>query len=476
MTSPALVWFRQDLRIQDNPALYNAAKSKAPLLLLYILDETDEAWQPGAASRWWLHYSLQKLSEELENKYNAKLILQKGVALDILHGLIKKHKVQNIYWNRCYEPMYIKRDTLIKKSLSDQGLEVHSYNGALLKEPWEIMNKSGAPFKVFTPFCKTLKQQMMREILPAPRSFESLMDKSLKLDSLALLPHIPWDKGIKASWQPGEKAAKDKLKSFLSKTVQGYKTMRDYPNIPATSRLSPHLHFGELSPIQIWHAAQTVQQQKANIYADVDHFLSELVWREFSTYLLYHYPHLPETAYLPAFNAFPWLYNKKHLKSWQKGLTGYPIVDAGMRELWHIGWMHNRVRMIVASFLIKHLMQPWQDGEAWFWDTLVDADLANNAASWQWVAGSGADAAPYFRIFNPVLQGQKFDKEGDYIKEWVPELKDLPAKYIHCPWQAPQAVLDKAGVVLGKTYPKPIVEHDFARKRALEAYKKIKGK
>ncbi len=474
MTSPSIVWFRQDLRIHDNPALYHAAKSKAPLILVYILDD-ETTWQPGAASRWWLHFSLQNLMQDLEKKYQATLILAKGSAKVELERIIKQYKVNAIYWNRCYEPDYIARDTLIKKSLFDKGIDVHSFNGALLKEPWEITNKSKLPFKVFTPFWKTLQQESIRDILPSPGKFSAIeTNQGLSLEDLNLLPSIPWDGGLKTHWQPGEKAAKDKLKRFLEGPAKGYKSLRDHPGIVATSKLSPHLHLGEISPVQVWHAAIAAKESKASLHTDLHHFLSELAWREFSTHLLYHFPALPEKAYKSPFDDFPWEPNKKHLIAWQKGLTGYPIVDAGMRELWHTGWMHNRVRMIVASFLIKHLLQPWQAGEAWFWDTLVDADLANNAASWQWVAGSGADAAPYFRIFNPILQGEKFDKTGDYVKKWVPELAQLDAKYIHQPWEAPAEILKKAGITLGKTYPLPIVEHDIGRKRALAAYKKIR--
>ncbi|MGD9592480.1 MAG: deoxyribodipyrimidine photo-lyase [Candidatus Berkiella sp.] len=470
--NPSIVWFRQDLRIHDNPALFEAAKSKAPLIFVYILDD-ETTWPQGAASRWWLHYSLQALMQQLTKKYQATLVLQQGKALAVLSKLVHDHQVERIYWNRCYEPDYIARDTKIKKHLTDMGIEVLSFNGALLKEPWEITNKSKQPFRVFTPFWKTLQQETIREIFPSPSKitlFKQL--QGLSLAKLALLPTIPWDSGLKAHWEPGEAAAKAKLKKFLQSAIKGYKTQRDFPNIAATSKLSPHLHFGELSPVQIWQAAITLKDTAA-LHTDLHHFLSELAWREFSYHLLYHFPQLPDKAYKGYFDGFEWHPDNKLLVAWQKGLTGYPIVDAGMRELWHTGWMHNRVRMIVASFLIKHLLQPWQSGEAWFWDTLVDADLANNAASWQWVAGSGADAAPYFRIFNPVLQGEKFDKDGDYVKKWVPELAALEGKFIHQPWEASEEVLKEAGICLGKTYPKPIVEHDFARKRALSAYQKL---
>lgn len=469
---PILVWFRQDLRIYDNPALYHAAKTKQPLILLYIVDD-ELKYKPGGASKWWLHHSLDALTQDLNKKYQASLVMQSGAALHVINKLINQYNIEALYWNRCYEPDVITRDTEIKKILNEKGITVHSFNGALLKEPWEITNKSKQPFKVFTPFWKTLYQMEMREILSAPKDLICLNNiESLTLKELKLLPTIKWDQGIKESWTCGENAAKDKLKAFLKGSIAHYKAARDFPALESTSCLSPHLHFGEISPIQIWHATMSVKE-KSRHANDMMHFLSELAWREFSYHLLYHFPALPEKAFKAPFNHFPWQYDKKLFKAWQKGQTGYPIVDAGMRQLWHTGWMHNRVRMIVASFLIKHLLLPWQEGEKWFWDTLVDADLANNAASWQWVAGSGADAAPYFRIFNPVLQGEKFDINGDYVKKWVPEISKLTPKYLHRPWEAPSEVLKQAGITLGKTYPFPLVEHDFARKRALEAYKEL---
>ncbi len=472
--STTIVWFRQDLRIHDNPALVEAAKSKLPITFLYILDDETKLWQLGGASRWWLHHSLISLNETLRKKYNGSLVLRTGSCITVLQDLIDETNAKSVYWNRCYEPHFIKRDKEIKTTLSQNNIEVHSFNGALLKEPWEMLNQSKSPFKVFTPFWKTLQKQLIRQILPAPARITCSQATSLTLKDLDLLPTIKWDQGLADNWEPGEEAALCKLKKFLSSGVKNYKIMRDHPSKPATSKLSPHLHFGEISPVQIWHAAFEQKDKMASFETDVTHFLSELAWREFSTHLLYHFPDLPESPFKKQFENFPWKNNHTHLKKWQQGLTGFPIVDAGMRELWHTGWMHNRVRMIVASFLIKHLLQPWQKGEAWFWDTLVDADLANNAASWQWVAGSGADAAPYFRIFNPVLQGEKFDKEGEYVKTWVPELKQLPSKYIHAPWEAPGEILKDANIVLGKTYPLPLIDHALGRKRALEAYQQIK--
>ncbi len=469
--APIIVWFRQNLRMHDNPAFHAAAAQKAPLILVYIDDDTKQAWPHGGASRWWLHHSLQDFSASLSAKYDTSLLIYQGKPLAILEELIDKTQAQGVYWDRCYEPYAIKRDTEIKANLTNSGIEAKSFNCALLKEPWETLNKSQSPFKVFTPFWRNLQKMVMRDILPLPTKFNALTLKdSLSIDACVPLPTIPWYETMEKTWCPGEKGAKDNLARFLKNTLKDYKLLRNRPDLVHTSRLSPHLHFGEISPIQIWHAAMS-QQTYQN---DRDCFLSELSWREFSYHLLFHFKDLPTKAFKESFNAFPWKKDKKLLKAWQQGQTGYPIVDAGMRELWHTGWMHNRVRMVVASFLIKHLLQPWQDGEAWFWDTLVDADLANNAASWQWVAGCGADAAPYFRIFNPVLQGEKFDTNGDYVRKWVPEIAKLPNKFIHAPWEAPTDVLVAAGVRLGKTYPHPAVEHAKAREGALAAYQEIR--
>lgn len=475
MNTPIIYWLRQDLRLNDNPALFHASKENCPIIFLYILDDTSHPWQMGEASRWWLHESLQTFDNEIYSRFGSHLILRKGSPLSILQALIQETNAHALYWNRCYEPYHIQRDNDIKLFLQKHNIKAQSFNGALLKEPWEILNQAKQPFKVFTPFWRTLQKQSIRETYPAPKKISpGPKIDSLFLEELNLLPTIPWYDSISTVWQPGEKAAQEKLKTFLKSGIMEYKIARDYPAQAKTSKLSPHLHFGEISPVQIWHASKHIQAKNASMDSDVEHFLSELAWREFSTHLLYHFPELPNLPFKSAFTQFPWKTNHQHLKAWQKGLTGYPIVDAGMRELWHTGWMHNRVRMIVASFLIKHLMQPWQEGEQWFWNTLVDADLANNAASWQWVAGSGADAAPYFRIFNPVIQGQKFDPDGRYVKKWVPELQSMSAKHIHEPWAAPETTLKQAGVVLGKTYPLPLIEHTTARERALAAYQKIK--
>lgn len=470
--SPVIVWFRQDLRLRDNPALCQAAKEKAPILFLMILDHNDEAWSMGSASRWWLHQSLQRLDEALQKKYQAHLVCRVGDPAAVLSEIIQKTNAKAVYCNRCYEPYALKRDQQIEKSLLQKGIGFHIYNGALLQDPKTFLNQSQQYYRVFTPFWRALKKQPIRDLYPMPTTinpFTTLLGQPV--DALGLLSEHDWYQKLSDHWVPGEAAAKDRLQQFLTQRLDHYALTRNRADKEGTSRLSPYLHFGEISPVQIWHATLAMQDRGKHLDSEIEVFLSELAWREFSTHLLTHFPDLPHQAFKPAFAAFPWKKNKAYLKAWQTGLTGYPMVDAGMRELWDTGWMHNRVRMIAASFLIKHLMQPWQEGEAWFWDTLVDADLANNAASWQWVAGSGADAAPYFRIFNPVLQGKKFDPDGEYIKKWIPELEALPVKYIHAPWEAPQDILQAAGIRLGKTYPYPIVEHAQARNEALAAYK-----
>jgi deoxyribodipyrimidine photo-lyase len=456
-----IFWFRQDLRIADNPGLY-AAAAQGKVLPIYILD--DEAageFKLGGASRWWLHHSLQKLNQDLKNKLN----LYTGNSKKILLKIIKENNIDSVYWNRCYEPWRIKQDTEIKLQLKNMGIECKSFNAALLFEPWQVLKADGTPYKVYTPY---YKNGCLRAIAPrAPLSKPKKLDLIKINDThFNLLPKINWYESLASSWEIGEKAAHKKLNYFLEHYLLGYKKNRDYPAKPNTSRLSPHLHFGEISPHQIWHHMNHYDD-------DAQFFLRELIWREFSYYLLYHFPDLPRKNFQAKFDAFPWRNNKKHLSAWQQGQTGYPIIDAGMRELWQTGYMHNRVRMIVASFLVKNLQIHWHQGEAWFWDCLVDADLASNSASWQWVAGCGADAAPYFRIFNPVVQGEKFDKEGEYTRRFVPELADLPNKYLFKPWLAPVSVLNTAGIILGKTYPYPIVDLKQTREDALLAYKKL---
>jgi len=469
-----IVWLRQDLRVADNPALHEAAKY-GPVLPVFILEPDDQPGLKhpiGGASRWWLHQSLTALSEDLDG-----LSVFHGDPQEILLRLAKQHEAAAVYWNRLYDPHAVKRDTAIKKALKDDGFEAESFKGCVLFEPWEIETKTGGPYKVYTPFWRAAKAAGVGSPLKRPEALEVVRDaETLNISDLDLLPTKPdWAKGWQDIWTPGEEGAKQRLQTFFEEGLDGYGDKRNRPDLPNVSRLSPHLHHGEISPRQVWAATRHLCDDKPSFEDDADKFLSELVWREFSYHLLYHFPTLPEENWKDAFNAYPWRFSENDLKAWQKGKTGYPIVDAGMRELWQTGYMHNRVRMIAASFLVKHLRMHWHHGEDWFWDTLVDADLASNSASWQWVAGSGADASPYFRIFNPMTQGEKFDPEGDYIREWVPELKDLDTAYIHAPFEAPDKALIKAGIKLGDTYPEPIVDHKKAREAALAGYEKVKS-
>lgn len=472
--APALFWFRNDLRLSDNPALLAAAASKRPLIAVYILDDENAGqWAMGGASRWWLHHSLAKLAQDLE-ALGGELVLRRGEGAKVLSNLIEETGPSAVYWNRAYEPWAINRDKQIKATLNGSGVEARSFNGALIVEPWDISTKQGKPYKVFTPFWRALKADHA-PAEPAGRVDKVVFGtppKSDRLENWNLLPSKPdWAGGIRETWSPGEAAAQGRLGAFIQHRMSRYDSARNLPGVSGTSGLSPHLHFGEISPRQVWHA---VRGGVGGDSEDADSFLSEIAWREFSYNLLFHFPDLPEKNFQPKFDAFDWSGSDEAFEAWTNGRTGYPIVDAGMRELWATGWMHNRVRMIVGSFLIKDLMIDWRKGEAWFWDTLVDADLASNSAGWQWVAGSGADAAPYFRIFNPVSQSEKFDPNGDYVRKWIPELKGLPKKAVHAPWTADRETLARAGIVLGRDYPKPIVDHGEARKRALAAFEKIK--
>jgi len=470
-----IVWFRQDLRIADNPAL-SAAAARGPVLPLYILDDVNAgSWRPGGASRWWLHRSLDALSADLGG-----LVLRRGNAREILPDLVKASGATAVFWNRCYEPYAIARDTAIKADLQKQGVEVQSFNGSLLHEPWDVKTGAGGPFKVYTPFWRACRGRPVDAPLRKPKLDIVASGQSEKIDDWKLLPTKPnWAKGFEDIWQPGETGARKRLDRFVKSGLAGYATGRDRPDQENISRLSPHLHFGEISPRQLVARMAIESEDRAKTAstktASAEKFLAEIGWREFSYHLLYHFPTLPEQNWRDAFDTYPWRDSAADLKAWQRGMTGYPLVDAGMRELWHTGFMHNRVRMVAASFLIKHLRIDWRRGEEWFWDTLLDADLANNAASWQWVAGSGADASPYFRIFNPMMQGEKFDPGGAYVRRWCPELAKLPDDAIHAPFKAKPDVLAKAGVELGRTYPNPIVDHDEARAKALAGYKKVQA-
>jgi deoxyribodipyrimidine photo-lyase len=476
--NPTLLWFRLDLRLADHPALQAARERGGAVIPVFIWSPAEEnPWKPGEASRWWLHHSLQALDSAL-HKAGSRLILRKGDSLSVLRALARETGADAVYWHRRYEPAAITRDTEIKSALLRSGIEGKSFNAALLHEPWEIKNQSGKPFQVFTAFWKhCLKKDEPAPPLPAPSTIPTpcTWPESTPLKAFGLEPKVDWAGGMRAAWTPGETGARLQLRHFLRQTFSGYADTRNLPGIEGTSRLSPHLHFGEIGPRQVWQALRTYAEKEGNKTWRQSPFAAEIGWREFAHHLLYHYPRTPEKPLRPAFATFPWKKNPTLLRAWQKGRTGYPIVDAGLRELWATGWMHNRVRMIAASFLVKDLLISWQDGSRWFWNTLVDADLAQNTLGWQWTAGCGADAAPYFRIFNPVSQGEKFDPEGLYVRRWVPEIAGLPNKWIHQPWETPQEILLKADVRLGKTYPKPIVAHGIARQIALQSFAKIRN-
>ncbi|WP_420420884.1 cryptochrome/photolyase family protein [Simkania sp.] len=459
-----LFWFKQDLRLSDNQGLCEAVKAGS-VLPIYIHDPGHPSL--GAANRIWLHHSLKSLNLSLKGK----LAIFKGSPLELIKQLVKQHNIQRVYWNQGYEPWQISQEKELKAQIEKE-VEVQVCSSFLLWEPGEILKSDGTPFKVFSPYYKRgcLLADPPKAPIAPPSKLDLISVKDDGLDFLNLLPKVRWDRNVLKHWKIGEKPAWEKFQTFLSKGLRYYKEGRDFPAQNAVSRLSPHLHFGEISPHQIWSVVNSLKQDH-----NTCSFLSELGWREFSYYLLYHFPTLPTQNFQSKFDHFPWKWDSPHLKQWQTGTTGFPIVDAGMRELWQTGYMHNRVRMIVASFLVKNLLLHWQIGLEWFENHLLDADLASNSASWQWVAGSGADAAPYFRIFNPITQGEKFDPEGEYTRHYVPELKKLPNKYLFCPWDATKDVLTQAGIELGKTYPKPIIDLKQSREEALQAFDQIKG-
>jgi deoxyribodipyrimidine photo-lyase len=477
----ALIWFRRDLRLADNPAWQTLIDEGHTPIPVYIHDEPDADWPLGEASSWWLHRSLISLQQSLR-KHGSDLLIFRGNPESLLPVLLQQTRTARLAWNRCYEPAWMARDTHIRQTLEQQGCLISIHNAALLREPQELLKKDGTPYRVFTPFWKKLYSiGPGREVIAArerPPAFGSeRFPDSLSVDSLGLLPAVDWDQAFYAHWQPGEEGAWKALQDFHDHRLPDYPTRRDIPASSGTSRLSAHLHFGEISALQIWDRLSSLAATTTShgYLSATESCLRQLAWREFSHHLLYHFPSTPLESMDRRFNAFPWKSSyREELQRWQRGQTGIPLVDAGMRELWTTGYMHNRVRMIVASFLVKNLLIPWQEGARWFWNTLVDADLANNTMGWQWCAGCGADAAPFFRIFNPVLQGEKFDREGRYIRRWVPELARLENRYLHKPWTAAPAVLDAAGVILGKDYPEPVVDLQDSRRRALNVWDHIR--
>ena len=467
-----LFWFKNDLRVSDNPGLMEACHL-GRVFPIYILDDliAPPVCKRGGASAIYLHHSLLSLDKSLNNTLN----LYKGNAEEILLHLIKKYPIGRIFWNQSYEPWMLEQDKALEKKLTELQVRYTIFNDSYLWSPEKVKKSDGSFYKVFTAYKKKAYTIEPRTPVGMPKNPVFIKDTFNKttLNDLHLISDHELEKKIVRHWTFGETAAHYKLKNFINKKLAGYKKDRDYPYNDHTSKLSPNLHFGELSPHQIWDITNTLGRKNAH-KEDVEHFLNEIIWREFCAYLLYHFPHLYKDNFQEKFDTFAWEYNSTFFKAWKTGNTGYPLVDAGMRQLLQTGYMHNRVRMITASFLIKNLMIHWHQGQEWFWNHLVDADLANNSGNWQWVAGSGADAAPYFRIFNPITQGEKFDKEGLYTKQYVPELKSLPSKYLFKPWLTPKKVLDEAGIILGKTYPQPIIDLNTSRKKALLTYTKLK--
>ncbi|MAH88429.1 MAG: deoxyribodipyrimidine photolyase [Pelagibacterales bacterium] len=468
MNDPCICWFRKDLRLDDNPALLEASKHKK-IIPLFIFDKSIEEYKDiGEASHWWLENSLLSLNLNLDNKLN----ILEGNSLVSITKIIKEQNIKYLYWNRCYEPDRIAADTIIKNSMKDLNVIAKSFNSSLLWEPWKIKNKSGNFYKVFTPFYKKgcLVSDLPRKPIEKP---EKLF--FLKLDTESQNYHFKfkdrkyeWCEKFEKIWNTSEASARTNFNNFLNTGASDYSEGRNFPSKNSVSKISPYLHWGQISPFRVWQDAKNKMKGQHK-----ETFLSELGWREFSYHLLYHYPNINKKNLKPQFDKLEWNVDEKLLLKWKKGKTGFPIVDAGMRELWQTGYMHNRLRMITASFLVKNLLIHWKEGEKWFWDCLLDADLASNSASWQWVAGTGSDAAPFFRIFNPITQGQKFDKDAVYIRKYLPEIAKLPNKFIFTPWLAEKTILKEAGIKLGINYPYPIVDYTLSRKRALDAFKKI---
>ena len=467
-----IFWFRQDLRLRDNIALNKLIDKCDKIIPIYILDED---FKLGGASKWWLHHSLMNLNNSLIEK-KSQLYCFRGKPIKILKTLVSNYKVNLINWNRLYDKYSIDRDKFLKVELNKNKVNVCSYNGSLINEPWSIKNKSGSFFKVFTPYWNQCLEEIRDFQLTRPKNkFKTLiLNKSdyLTVEKLKIHKNSKWEKVLSLYWSPGESKAIKNLNYFKNNIIDRYEEGRDRPDKNYTSKLSPHIHFGEISPVRIF---LEVQNKKNSKLISKKKFLSEIGWREFSYNLLFNYPNIRTKAIQEKFNKFPWEKNSKYLKAWKNGTTGYPIVDAGMRQLYKTGWMHNRVRMIVGSFLCKNLLIHWWEGEKWFFDTLVDADLGSNSAGWQWIAGCGADAAPYFRIFNPITQGLKFDPNGEYVKNYIPELRNISSEFIHAPWKLSQDEQLKYKCIIGKNYPKPIVDLSESRDKALKAFGKLKS-
>jgi deoxyribodipyrimidine photo-lyase len=471
----AIVWFRKDLRLADQPALDTALQANKEIIPVFIWDgEEGGNWSPGAASRWWLHHSLDSLSSSI-TKLGGTLILVQGKAAQVLPELAQTYQADQIFYGRCYDPAGIATQEAVEEACDLNGINTESFNSSLLQEPWETKNGTGKPFQVFTPYWRKSRPIIYREVARYSLNkltFAQGLSAVSSLDELGLLPEHPWHNKLGDHWEVSEEAAHRQIERTVEEVTPSYATRRNHPSVDGTSRLSPYLAWGQVSPRQICQAVLQAETEGSN--RGENKFLVEIGWREFSYHLLYHFPNIPDQPLRPKYANFPWLDDPQNLKRWQFGNTGYPMVDAGMRQLYETGWMHNRVRMVVASFLVKHLLLPWQEGARWFWDTLVDADLASNTQGWQWAAGCGADAAPYFRIFNPITQGDKFDARGEYARRWIPELEKVPKKFVFSPWLAPSSVLEESGVSLGENYPDPCVEHSEARARALAALASLK--
>ncbi|NLV41755.1 MAG: deoxyribodipyrimidine photo-lyase [Candidatus Hydrogenedentes bacterium] len=472
MGSPAIVWLRNDLRLDDHPALAEACRAGGAVLPVFIHPDADlSPCAPGAASRWWLHHSLERLDAALRAR-GSRLVLRRGDPAHVLEELARRTGAGSVGWERKVEPSARRDEARVREALETLGARCHACAPNLLADPETTLTKSGGPFQVFTPFWKSASAQAPSPPLPAPARIPApdTWPASLAVEDLGLLPTPDWAAGFREAWRPGEAGAAQALADFADGALSEYPTARDLPGVEGTSRLSPHLHFGEISGRRIVHELAARAAARGGAESAAEAWIRQLYWRDFGHHMLFHFPRTETAPLRETFAAFPWRDDPDAAEAWRRGRTGYPIVDAGMRELWRTGWMHNRVRMIVASFLVKDLLLPWQTGAAWFLDTLVDADAANNTLGWQWTSGCGPDAAPYFRVFNPVLQGMKFDPDGAYVRRWAPELAGLENRWIYRPWEAPAETLRAAGVTLGRTWPHPVVDHAAARDRALAAH------